>query len=179
MTIVSAFVLSSVGFSALVIWQLNQDNQDSSSQTADLQKQLEEQLAGQCSIQVPVPGKEAKAVPKTEKITSDVTKLQKKELKLGSGKAAAEGDCLVVKYNGTLAKTGKQFDGNFDSRDGLQFTLGKGEVIPGWDEGLADLKIGGIRQLIIPSDKAYGNRSAGEIPANSDLVFVIELLEIK
>jgi FKBP-type peptidyl-prolyl cis-trans isomerase len=179
LTMVAAFILSSLGFSALVIWTIAKgDNQN--SQSADLQKQLQDQLKQQqCAIQ-PVNGQKAEPLPETAaKVSGDVTELQKIDLKQGTGETAKAGDCLVVKYNGTLAKNGKQFDGDFDKDQALQFALGQGKVIKGWDEGLAGMKVGGVRKLIIPADKAYGKQSSAQIPANSDLVFVVKLLAIK
>lgn len=175
-SIVGAFILSSLGFSALVIWSLTHDDSQNDSQTSDIQKQLQDQ---QCSIQIPVTGKKAEAVPKVSTVSADVTRLVKKDLKVGTGKAAQNGDCLVVKYNGVLAKNGKKFDGDFDTSNAIQFTLGKQQVIKGWDEGLGGMKVGGVRELIIPSDKAYGKQSSTKIPANSDLIFVVQLLDIK
>jgi FKBP-type peptidyl-prolyl cis-trans isomerase len=180
LTMVGAFILSSLGFSALVIWTIAKGDSQSSQQTADLQKQLQDQLKQQqCSIQ-PVNGQKAEPLPETAvKTSGDVTKLQKIDLKQGTGKTAKAGDCLVVKYNGTLAKNGKKFDGDFDKDQALQFALGQGKVIKGWDEGLVGMKVGGIRKLIIPSDMAYGKRSSAQIPADSDLIFVVKLLAIK
>jgi len=86
----------------------------------------------------------------------------------------------VVKYYGTLAKDGKKFDENFTQPTAIQFTLGAGNVIPGWDEGLVGMKVGSVRRLAIPAAKAYGETSpSADIPANSDLVFVVKLLKIK
>jgi FKBP-type peptidyl-prolyl cis-trans isomerase len=84
-----------------------------------------------------------------------------------------------MKYYGTLASSGTVFDQNFDKPLALQFTLGKGDVIKGWDEGLVGIKTGGTRRIVIPADKGYGAQAAGSIPANSDLVFVVKLESIK
>jgi peptidylprolyl isomerase len=83
-----------------------------------------------------------------------------------------------VNYTGWLMN-GTKFDSSRDpGRTPFEFTLGKGEVIKGWDEGLATMKVGGRRQLIIPANLAYGTAGSGSIPPNSDLVFDVELLSV-
>lgn len=119
------------------------------------------------------------AVPETYKPTGPATSLQTTDLVAGSGQTAKDGDCLVVKYYGTLAKDGTEFDENYTSTLGFAFTLGRGDVIPGWDQGLVGMKVGGTRRLVIPASLGYGNQPAGSIPANSDLVFVVKLLRIQ
>jgi peptidylprolyl isomerase len=114
--------------------------------------------------------------PEVFKPAGDVTKLETADLEAGSGKAIAPGDCVTMKYYGTLAKDGKVFDEDFTKPEAIKFKLGTGQVIPGWDEGLNGMKVGGLRRLVIPSDKAYGPQSNGQIPANSDLVFVVKLV---
>jgi peptidylprolyl isomerase len=121
----------------------------------------------------------AEATPETYKPDGTVTELQTTDLQDGNGAAAKDGDCLIMKYYGTLASDGTVFDQDYDSDKGLQFTLGKGQVIPGWDQGLVGMKVGGTRRLVIPSSLAYGSQDQGKIPANSDLVFVVKLVDIK
>lgn len=118
-------------------------------------------------------------VPQVYKPTEPVSSLQKDDLTVGDGATAKDGDCLVVKYYGTLAKDGTKFDENFTSNLGFAFTLGTGQVIPGWDQGLVGMKVGGTRRLVIPAALGYGNQASGSIPANSDLVFVVKLLRIQ
>jgi FKBP-type peptidyl-prolyl cis-trans isomerase len=109
-----------------------------------------------------------------------VTSLQSTDLTVGTGATAKSGDCLVVKYYGTLASNGKEFDQDFTDATGFAFTLGKGEVIPGWDQGMVGMKVGGTRRLVIPASLAYGSQSpTAAIPANSNLVFVVKLLRIQ
>lgn len=121
----------------------------------------------------------AEAVPDIYKPGAAVTELQKTDLAAGSGPAAKDGDCLVVKYYGTLASNGMKFDENFTTTEGFAFTLGQGQVIQGWDQGLVGMKAGGIRRLVIPASLGYGDQASGDIPANSDLVFVVKLLRIQ
>jgi FKBP-type peptidyl-prolyl cis-trans isomerase len=104
--------------------------------------------------------------------------LEYDDLKKGAGEQATRGDTVVVHYTGWL-KDGKQFD---SSRGGEPFTfkLGAGEVIAGWDEGIAFMMVGGKRKLWIPPELGYGRRgSLPEIPPNAELIFEVELLEIR
>jgi hypothetical protein len=99
-------------------------------------------------------------------------------LKEGAGPAAKEGDLVSVHCNGTF-KDGKKFYSSRDKGTPLSFTIGNGEVIKGWEEGLQGMKAGGKRKLIIPSKLAYGERGRPPvIPPGSDLVFEVELLKI-
>jgi FKBP-type peptidyl-prolyl cis-trans isomerase len=120
------------------------------------------------------------AVPDIYKSEAAVTDLQITDLEAGTGAAAKDGDCLVMKYYGTLATTGAKFDENFTDTTAFAFTLGQGQVITGWDKGLVGMKVGGTRRLVIPAAQAYGDQSpSADIPANSDLVFVVKLLRIQ
>ena len=97
----------------------------------------------------------------------------------GSGPAAKPGDQLTMKYVGVLYSTGKQFDASWDRGDDFPFTLGGGNVIQGWDEGMVGMKAGGRRQLIIPPDLGYGDQGAGaDIPPGATLIFVVDLVKI-
>jgi FKBP-type peptidyl-prolyl cis-trans isomerase len=107
-------------------------------------------------------------------------KLVVKDLKNGSGPAAQPGQTVTVQYVGVLFKTGKQFDASWDRGQPFSFPLGAGQVIKGWDEGVAGMKVGGRRELIIPADLAYGDASPSpDIPPNSALVFVVDLLGVQ
>ncbi len=117
--------------------------------------------------------------PEVFKPEAAATEIQKTDLKPGDGAAAKVGDCLVMKYYGTLAADGTLFDENYTKPSGFAFTLGSGQVIKGWDQGLVGMKVGGERRLVIPAALGYGEAgSPPKIPANADLVFVVKLLRI-
>ncbi|HQR15579.1 MAG TPA: FKBP-type peptidyl-prolyl cis-trans isomerase [Nitrospira sp.] len=98
---------------------------------------------------------------------------------VGTGRAAAAGNLATVHYTGWLTN-GKKFDSSVDRRDPFSFPIGAGQVIRGWDEGVAGMKVGGKRKLTIPPDLGYGARGAGGvIPPNATLVFDVELLEVR
>lgn len=101
------------------------------------------------------------------------------DIKVGTGESPAPGDKVVVHYTGWLMN-GTRFDSSVLKNRPFEFTLGAGQVIKGWDEGVATMRVGGIRQLIIPPDLAYGQNGAGNvIPPNATLIFEVQLLEIK
>jgi peptidylprolyl isomerase len=105
------------------------------------------------------------------------TKLEKKDLIVGTGKEAKAGDTVTVNYVGVLYKGGTEFDASWKRKEPFQFKLGQGQVIKGWDEGVPGMKVGGRRELVIPAELAYGKTgSPPAIPANAPLVFVIDLL---
>lgn len=101
-----------------------------------------------------------------------------KDLVVGSGAGATVGKRVAIHYVGSLTN-GTQFDANGPTDTPFAFTIGTGQVIPGFDEGVRGMAVGGKRQLIIPPALAYGNRAVGPIPANSILVFTIDLVSIQ
>jgi FKBP-type peptidyl-prolyl cis-trans isomerase FkpA len=109
--------------------------------------------------------------------------LQYADLTVGDGDAAKIGDQVSVHYTGWLQKPdgskGQKFDSSKDRGRPFQFALGQGQVIQGWDEGVQGMKVGGVRELIIPPALGYGQRGAGGvIPANATLIFEVELLGV-
>jgi FKBP-type peptidyl-prolyl cis-trans isomerase len=110
---------------------------------------------------------------------ADAGELRKKELRPGKGPAAKTGDTVRVHYTGRLLN-GTKFDSSLDRNEPFEFTLGQGQVIKGWDEGVVGMKKGGKRRLTIPSEMGYGKvGSPPKIPPDATLEFDIELLEIK
>ena len=95
----------------------------------------------------------------------------------GSQQSVEKGDLVVMHYVGKLLENGKEFDNSHKRSQPFQCQIGIGQVIPGWDEGILGMKIGGKRTLNIPSEMAYGSNGAGaDIPPNADLTFEVELL---
>lgn len=114
----------------------------------------------------------------TEETISTPSGLKYVDLKVGDGAEPKTGQTVVVHYTGTL-EDGTKFDSSRDRSSPFQFKLGVGQVIKGWDEGVASMKVGGRRKLIIPADLGYGSRGAGGvIPPNATLIFDVELLKI-
>ena len=96
----------------------------------------------------------------------------------GKGTEAVAGKAVTVHYTGTL-KDGTKFDSSVDRKEPFTFNLGAGQVIKGWEQGIVGMKVGGKRKLVIPAELAYGANAVGVIPANSTLIFEVELLEVK
>ena len=117
------------------------------------------------------------------KVTGDGVKtesgLQYWDIKVGTGTVAKDGSHVKVHYTGWLT-TGKKFDSSVDAHQPFEFTIGKGDVIKGWDEGVTGMKVGGKRQLRIPPELGYGNSGTpgGPIPPNATLIFDIQLLAV-
>lgn len=107
------------------------------------------------------------------------TELQIIDEVVGEGREAKAGDTVDVDYVGVLYDSGAEFDASYNRGEPLQFPLGVGMVIKGWDNGVQGMKVGGRRRLVIPADQAYGARGVpGVIPANAALIFVCELRDV-
>ncbi|MBS1962160.1 MAG: FKBP-type peptidyl-prolyl cis-trans isomerase [Bdellovibrionales bacterium] len=105
--------------------------------------------------------------------------LKSEDLKVGNGAEAVAGKRVTVHYTGTLTD-GKKFDSSLDRKQPFTFNLGAGQVIQGWDKGVAGMKVGGKRKLTIPPSMGYGERGAGNvIPPNATLIFEVELLKVE
>src|SRR5215467_3014832 len=101
------------------------------------------------------------------------------DLVVGEGDEAAKGSKVTVHYVGVAFSTGEEFDASWNRGQPFRFTLGKGQVIPGWEQGVAGMRVGGRRKLTIPSAMAYGARGAGGvIKPHEPLVFVVDLLAV-
>jgi peptidylprolyl isomerase len=97
----------------------------------------------------------------------------------GSGVAAQTGSAVAVHYTGWLSDSGLKFDSSLDRGTPIELTIGAGQVIPGWEEGLLGMMVGGRRRLVIPPELGYGAAGRSPIPPNAELVFDVELVEIK
>lgn len=163
------FLVTTVGFSAYVVWEMFNKKDDTKANTqtestADAsQKPQEDSLKGQ----------------QLENFTpqDNVTELKIEDIVVGTGDEAKADSTVVAHYTGAIASTGKIFE---SSTGGEPATFALDGVIAGWKEGVPGMKVGGKRRLIIPADKAYGEQSPSpDIPANSALVFDIELIALK
>jgi len=106
--------------------------------------------------------------------------LELDDIEVGGGDEAASGSVVEVHYVGVSWSTGKQFDASWDRGDTFKFTLGKGHVIAGWDQGVAGMRVGGRRRITIPPDLAYGKRGAGGVIGPGEtLVFVVDLVGVR
>ena len=139
---------------------------------------------GQSAAQSPAAAAPAASLSST--VGANVTELKKIDSKQGAGAEAVAGKVVIVHYTGWLYDPnvpdghGKKFDSSVDRGQPFDFPLGGGRVIKGWDEGVAGMKVGGKRTLVIPPAMGYGARGAGGvIPPNATLVFDVELLEVK
>jgi peptidylprolyl isomerase len=102
------------------------------------------------------------------------------DIEVGEGEEATAGRIVEVHYVGVSWQTGKQFDASWDRGDTFKFGLGKGQVIAGWDQGVAGMKVGGRRRITIPPNLAYGKRGAGGvIGPDETLVFVVDLVGLR
>ena len=117
--------------------------------------------------------------------TSPTTSVAVTDLRVGTGSEASSGKLLTVHYTGWLFDSSKidekglQFETSRSNADGFPFTLGAGQVIAGWDQGLVGMRAGGLRRLVIPPSLAYGTARNGSIPPNATLVFEIELITVQ
>jgi peptidylprolyl isomerase len=137
-------------------------------------------VVGSCAVHsIPTPAT-AQGTPKTMTTASG---LQVTDAKVGTGAAPRTGQICVMHYTGWLYSNGvkgAKFDSSLDRGQPFEFPIGTGRVIRGWDEGVASMKVGGKRTLIIPPDLGYGARGAGGvIPPNATLIFEVELLDVK
>lgn len=108
----------------------------------------------------------------------NLEKLIVNDVMLGTGKEVEKGDTVEVNYIGTL-QNGQQFDNSYQKGKPFSFTVGEKKVIPGWEQGILGMKVGGQRILVVPASMAYGKDGYGPIPGGATLVFAIELLSVK
>jgi peptidylprolyl isomerase len=165
LVIAFVFLLTSIAGSGLIIYSiLNEDNDTTVSQTEETQPTTTEDT---------LKGKPLADFTPVE----SVTELQKTDLVVGTGAEVKTGDTVTAHYTGAVAATGIVFESSLDGGQPATFPLAN--VIQGWQEGVPGMKVGGKRRLVIPAEQAYGAQSPSpDIPANSALVFDIELIAI-
>lgn len=176
------FLASTIGATAYVVWEINRDpvlvnetaEEKAAAEALAEQRAIEESGGEVACGQAEIASVEPRSIPTTVKLDGDVTALKTVDIKTGEGEEVQPGDCVTALYYGTLATDGTKFDGNYETGQPIEFSLNG--VISGWGEGIPGMKVGGVRRLEIPSDKAYGEQDQGTIPANSDLIFEVEIL---
>lgn len=163
------FIVTTVGFSGFVIWQMY----DESKKSKDTSQTDSSQTADQAAQEDPLKGSQLENYTPVE----NVTELKIEDIVVGDGDEAKAGSTVTAHYTGALASTGVIFESSLNSEPA---TFPLDSVITGWGEGVPGMKVGGKRRLIIPADKAYGEQSPSpDIPANSALVFDIELIAVQ
>jgi peptidylprolyl isomerase len=106
--------------------------------------------------------------------------LEVRDITEGDGAEATAGSTVLAHYVGVAHSTGEEFDASWNRGEPLSFRLGVGQVIPGWDQGIAGMKVGGRRELVIPPHLAYGDRGAGSVIAPGEtLIFVVDLVDVR
>ena len=131
-----------------------------------------------CSVSALASQEPVKAKAVAAKTVTTASGLKYVDVKVGNGASPVKGKQVKVHYTGTL-ENGKKFDSSVDRKEPFTFVIGVGQVIPGWDEGVMSMKVGGKRKLTIPSQLGYGSRGAGgDIPPNATLLFDVELLDV-
>lgn len=157
------FLFASVGFTGLVIWQVSQEDDavNDAQSTTNPNALKGKQLEGFTPV-------------------ATVAELQKTDLVVGTGAEVQPGANVTVNYTGAVASTGKIFESSLDSGQPLPVQLLQGQLIQGWVDGVPGMKAGGKRRLVIPAELAYGAASPSpDIPANSALVFDIEVISVQ
>ena len=167
-TLAVLFLITSLGFSGLVIWEMHQQNQKDKAVATETKEQTNTSQEGKLE------GTKLKDFMPV----AEVTELQKIDQVVGTGAEAKAGDTVTAHYTGAVAATGIIFQSSLDSGQPIPFALD--QVIKGWTDGVPRMKEAGKTRLIIPPDQAYGATppQGSNIPANAPLVFDIELVKI-
>ncbi len=114
----------------------------------------------------------------TDTQPTPASQLKIEDIIIGTGNEVASGSSVIIHYKGTLSD-GSTFDSSYERGEPFETKIGVGQVIQGWDEGVIGMKAGGKRKLTIPPEMGYGDQAVGPIPANSTLIFEVELIEVK
>ena len=187
LSIIAAVVV--IAAAGLVYWQYQRYTSQQSAAAASKTKQTSAPIGPKCSTASAVPSiydSTPKAgptspPPATGAAATNTDGLQCLNLKVGSGKVAQQGSTVSVEYTGWLQSNGKKFDSSYD-HGGQPFSvtpLGQASVIPGWNEGLVGMKVGGVRRIIIPAALGYGAQGNQAIPPNATLIFDVTVLSIQ
>jgi FKBP-type peptidyl-prolyl cis-trans isomerase len=156
-------------------------NNSESKEAAEQQKLLDEyqkQMAACPTGEVTDKKISPAPIPPEAPVVEDVPELKTTDLSVGSGEVVEAGDCVEILFHGTLASSGKAFNGGSNYSEGTPYRSITTGFVPGFAEGIVGMKVGGERQIQIPSAKGYGDQASGEIPANADLIFTIKLVGI-
>lgn len=163
-------------FGALILANENESKQAVEQQEylKELQRQQETCPTG------PVADKAIKPAPKAPEAPTgeDVTAVRTVDLRQGNGETVTEESCVELLYHGVLASDGTAFQGGSNYSEGIPYRSPVAGFVPGFSEGLQGMKVGGERQIFIPSEKAYGEQQVGDIPANADLIFTVRIIGI-
>lgn len=162
------FLITTVGFSGYVIWEMFNKKDDSASATT-----AQEQTADASQEQPKEYMKDFEPMGDTR-----VTELKVTDITVGTGTEATATSTVRVEYTGALTKDGSIFDST-DTRGGEPAEFPLDQVIAGFKEGITGMKVGGERQILIPASMGYGDQASEAIPADSDLVFTVKLVEVK
>lgn len=167
------FLLTSVGTAIYVIFQLDSESGLVEEDATISQQSSEEESCGTMQFDAVEP----RAIPEVTTADVPVGELETVDIKEGEGAEVQPGDCVAALYYGTLASTGEKFDGNYETGQPIEFSLNG--VIAGWTQGIPGMKVGGVRRLVIPAELAYGSQENNGIPANSDLIFEVEIISTR
>lgn len=170
-------ILSSVALMAVALFLLRVDGQQGTLSEATGETQSAAVVVGE-GKDVTDEAALKQALVKSFDGMESQQKLVIDDVKVGTGAEAVAGKTVVVHYVGRLTN-GQEFDSSKKRGEPFSFTLGEGRVIAGWEQGVLGMKVGGERTLVIPPQLGYGSQNVGPIPANSTLLFSIELLEVK
>ena len=177
--IVVVMTVGTLGAFFLPILINSNATKDSEQQTAALKELQDKQNASNCPVGEVADKKVSPAPTPPAAPTSDkVAELSTSDVTVGTGAEVKAGDCVEVLYHGTLAKDGKAFDGGDNYASGVPYRSLTTGFVKGFGAGLVGMKVGGERLISIPSEQAYGAQAQGDIPANADLVFAIQLIGI-
>ena len=170
-------LIAALAVAALAVAGCGSDKKNSGSTSSTSASTTAQQPTGQ----IPAVSTDVKKKPTIATPTGDPpTTLQIKDIVKGKGKAAKAGDQVTVDYVGDSWSTGQEFDASWNRGQPFSLPLGAGQVIPGWDQGIVGMKVGGRRELVIPPNLAYGPQgSPPAIGPNETLVFVVDMRKIK